>query len=195
LGHLGRLQQTAGRPLRVLSFGCGPEPVLREFLAQGGQATLTLCDSEPRALERCRLHFRRLERQLGTQLDIDYVRISAQCLIIDGAAAASLRLSAGTEGYDAILVLGLLDYLQEEIILNLLDILVAMLRSGGELFVTTMHRANRWRALMEYVGNWRLLHRDEDELRDLVVGHPQRLEPVELITDVTGANLYFVGRR
>jgi ubiquinone/menaquinone biosynthesis C-methylase UbiE len=71
--HRGRMQwahhhlwqhmhSNTRRPVRILSFACGPERILREFVAQGGNCEITLCDHDGRALEYCRREFKKIMR-------------------------------------------------------------------------------------------------------------------------------------
>jgi hypothetical protein len=53
-----RTQRTPERQLHVLSFACGPERILREFVA--GTCAITLCDFDSRALSYCQHKFKQL---------------------------------------------------------------------------------------------------------------------------------------
>jgi SAM-dependent methyltransferase len=193
-GRLAALEATLGRPLRVLSFACGPERVLREYVAAGHAGHLVLCDFEPQALAYCRRRFRKLLRcDDGTT--VDYVELAASDVFTDGRSLHALRERAPGGAYDAVLVLGLLDYLSGATVAPFLDGLASLLESEGELLVTNMHVGNPWRSLMEYEGDWWVVHRTREELRDLATGPHERVAPVELRTDPSGVNLLFAGVR
>ena len=189
-----RVHDNAGRPIRILSFACGPEHILREFVAQGGNCEITLCDHDGRALEYCRREFKKIMRKTGTEIPIHYVELSAYALLKNPAAIDLLRQPVGEGHYDAILVLGLLDYLQDQAFTKFLDALATLLKPGGDILLTNVNRNNPWRSFMEYIGEWRVISRDRDEFRDLVIGNPPRFSITELITDESGTNLYFAGR-
>ncbi len=192
--HIRRQVCNAGkRPIQILSFACGPEHVLREFAAQGGVCEITLCDHDSRALEYCRREFKKIAHKTGTNLPIHYVELSATTLLKDPTAVSFLQQPIVEGSYDVILVLGLLDYLPEQAVTNFMDILVTLLRPGGVMLLTNVHRSNLWRSFMEYVGEWRLLYRDEVEFHNLMIGAPERFKTTTMITDDTGVNLYFAG--
>jgi extracellular factor (EF) 3-hydroxypalmitic acid methyl ester biosynthesis protein len=195
VGHLHRLHRGAGRPLRVLSVACGPERVLRQFVAEGGRCAMTLCDVDRRALDVCRRQFAKLGPRLDAPGAVEYVELSPHRLIKDAGAAAALRPGGGADGYDVILVLGLLDYLRSAEVARFLDVMVDLLATGGQLLLTNVHAVNPWRAYMEYVGNWNVVHRDVPSFQAMAVGEPARLRPVELTLDETGTNIYFLGTR
>jgi extracellular factor (EF) 3-hydroxypalmitic acid methyl ester biosynthesis protein len=195
VGHLHRLHREAGRPLRVLSIACGPERVLRQFVVEGGQCAMTLCDVDRRALDVCRRQFAKLGHRLDAPSTVECVELSPRRLITEAGAAEVLRPGGGAEGYDVILVLGLLDYLRSAEVARFLDVMVDLLATGGHLMLTNVHAVNPWRAYMEYVGNWNVFHRDVPSFRAMAVGEPARLQPVELTLDETGTNIYFLGTR
>ena len=189
-----RISGNARKPVRILSFACGPEHILRQFVAQGADCEITLCDHDGRALEYCRREFKKIMRKTGTEIPIHYVELSAYALLKDPAAIELLRQPVPEGQYDVILVLGLLDYLQAQAFTRFLDILATLLKPGGDILLTNVNRNNPWSSFMEYIGEWRVISRDRDELRDLVIGNPPRFSTTELIPDESGTNLYFAGR-
>jgi extracellular factor (EF) 3-hydroxypalmitic acid methyl ester biosynthesis protein len=203
--HRGRMQwahhhlwqhmhSNTRRPVRILSFACGPERILREFVAQGGTCEITLCDHDGRALEYCRREFKKIMRKTGSEIPVHYVELSAYALLKDPAAIELIRQPVQEGQYDVILVLGLLDYLQAQAFTKFLDILATLLKPGGDILLTNVNRNNPWRSFMEYIGEWRVISRDKDEFRDLVIGNPPLFSTTELIPDASGINLYFAGR-
>ena len=190
-----RVNSTAEQPFRILSFACGPEHVLRKFVALGGACEITLCDADNRALDYCRREFKKIARKTGTEIPIHYVELSANKLLKDPACKALLQEPVDGQEYDIILVLGLFDYLSAQAANNVLDILVSILKTGGDILLTNVHPDNPWRSFMEYIGDWRVISREEDEFSNLVIGNPPRLEAIELIRDASGTNVYFAGRK
>jgi SAM-dependent methyltransferase len=168
--------------------------VLRDFLdPQTVQALdIVLADSDGNALRYCRKKFGELGAELGTMPSIRNVEISAFSLLKNDSALEKLRHPGG-EGYDAILILGLLDYLPDDIAARFIDACTSLLVPGGSFLLTNLHRDNPWRSLMEYTFNWNVLHRDATELTRIACGRGM-LEPVRVSPDATGTNLYFEGR-
>lgn len=185
LARLAALAAAVGeRPLRLLSFACGPERVLRgseELLGARG-LEITLCDADPRALAHAERHLRRAGTTVrGHALSVRQLLRDPQ-LLVDPRG-----------GYDGVLVLGLLDYLTDAAARRLLAALAQRLRPGGELLLSNLHVVNPWRAFMEYTLDWVVRHRDLAGLADLA---PPTIEPLELHPDpAAGTNLLFAGRR
>lgn len=195
LERLWALQRSLDRPLRVLSFACGSERLLRTFVAQGGEGQFTLCDADGRALQFCRRRFDWLGRRSGTTVPLKTRQVSVAMLLSDAKASAELRQLAGDEGYDVVSALGVLDYLHTDAAAAFLTRLVPLVRPGGTLLLSNMHASNPWRSAMEYVVDWQVIHRELPALHDLLAVSAPALTPAELTTDDTGASMFYAGVR
>jgi extracellular factor (EF) 3-hydroxypalmitic acid methyl ester biosynthesis protein len=195
-GHLRRhVSNHTDQLLKVCSFSCGPEHILRQFVAEGGRCEITLCDHDTRALEYCRRQFQKILRKTGTDLPLHSIELSASDVLNHPVATNRLHQTVGENGYDIILVPGLLDYLKAPALSKFLDCLATLLRLDGEILLTNVNVNNPWRSFMEYIGDWYVIARSKDELSDLVQGNPARFSTIELLTDETGTNLYYAGRK
>ncbi|MBZ4421808.1 class I SAM-dependent methyltransferase [Myxococcus sp. RHSTA-1-4] len=197
LRHLRQHELELGRPLRVLSFACGPEHTLREYAAGGASGHFTLCDFDAAPLEHCRRQFQMLTRRSGPGIPpsptVSYVQVSTYQLLRSEERLAELR---HPEGHDVLVVAGLLDYLKDATAERVLDALASLVVPGGRVLLTNLHHPNPWRAFMEYVGDWRVLHRSREEFQALCVGGPaRRLSSLELTCDTSGTNVFWAGRR
>ncbi|MCP3142734.1 methyltransferase domain-containing protein [Pyxidicoccus xibeiensis] len=197
LRHLRQHERELARPLRVLSFACGPEHTLREYAAAGATGHFTLCDFDPAPLEHCRRQFQMLTGRSGPGIPppptVDYVQVSTYQLLRQKELVDRLRQP---EGHDVLVVAGLLDYLTDKVAERFLDVLAALVAHGGLVLLTNLHRPNPWRAFMEYVGDWRVLHRSTEEFQALCEGGPERrLATLELTSDASDTNLFWAGRR
>ncbi|QRN99611.1 class I SAM-dependent methyltransferase [Archangium violaceum] len=198
LGHIRRREQELGRPLRVLSFACGPEHTLREHTALGGTGAYTLCDFDPAPLDYCRRQFdklARLPRGGAPEPKIQYVQLSTYQLLRHREAVDKLHDPSGP--MDVIVAAGILDYLKDNVIARFLDTMASMLAPGGLLLLTNLHEGhNPWRALMEYVCDWFVIHRTPSQFQVMCEGPPERrMSTLELTTDSTGTNLFWAGQR
>jgi SAM-dependent methyltransferase len=193
--RLTALADRLGRAPRVLSFACGPERVLRAWVADGHAGRLVLADFEPRALAHCRRKFTRLLGRAAPGTTVDYVETRADEVFRDSHGVATLADHTPDGRFDAVLVLGLLDYLEPRVILSLVDGLAELLADDGELLLTNLHAGNPWQSLMEYDGDWFVRHRTADEFRALATGAGGLIVTDELRPDATGTNLFFAGRR
>jgi cyclopropane fatty-acyl-phospholipid synthase-like methyltransferase len=68
---------------------------------------------------------------------------------------------------DLIYSLGLIDYLSDELVLRLMDWIYDELKPGGRVILGNVHTSNPSRGMMDYLLDWRLIHRDEADLNRL----------------------------
>ena len=186
LAWLEQHARERGEPLRVLSFACGPERILRAHAEAGASFDATLCDHDPRALAHAQATLAGAVAGRGT---VQCVKLSAIGLIRGGPALPAELASA----FDAVLVLGLFDYLSDLLVRRLAGALRTLLRPGGLLLASNLDRRNPHRCLMEYVGDWYVLHRDHAEFERLMLTLPG-LSTLDLSTDPNATNLLFMGR-
>jgi len=197
MGHMRRLEQERGRPLRVLSFACGPEHSLREHTALGGTGSYLLCDFDPAPLDYCRRQFEKLARmpRSGVPMpELRFIQLSTYQLIRYRDSLQKLHHPDGP--LDIVVAAGILDYLKDNVIARFLDMMSSLLAPGGVLLLTNLNQQNPWRAFMEYVGDWVVVHRTPEHFRSLCEGPPERnLTTLDLTTDPSGTNLFWAGQR
>lgn len=196
LAHLRlRARLHPGRQPRILSFACGPEHALRAYAGFGARFEGVLCDFDPFALEYTQRQMDAICRYLDLPPTIHYELLSTYQLIRDRGSLDRLR-SIGKGGpYDVVVVAGLLDYLKANVAEKFLGLLIQLLAEDGLLLVTNVHLENPWRFLMESLGDWSVIHRTRDELREIVAGaEGPRLSVIDVDTDRSGTNLFLSGR-
>lgn len=194
--HRGRLDwacaqidghtRTLLRP-RVLSFACGPEVVLREWVRRGGEAEITLADHDPSALAWAKKRLLKARaRDNGTT--VSTIEANAFALLRGSDALAGLG-----GGFDVVCVLGLLDYLEDAQIVTFLEAIAKTVRPGGLLLTSNLHVTNPWRALMEMTADWNVAHRSVAGFEALVTATGAFGAPR---TDLhaSGTNLYCAAR-
>jgi len=197
MGHMRRLEQERGRPLRVLSFACGPEHSLREHTALGGTGSYLLCDFDPAPLDYCRRQFEKLARmpRSGVPMpELRFIQLSTYQLIRYRDSLQKLHHPDGP--LDIVVAAGILDYLKDNVIARFLDMMSSLLAPGGVLLLTNLNQQNPWRAFMEYVGDWVVVHRTPEHFRSLCEGPAERnLTTLDLTMDPSGTNLFWAGQR
>jgi hypothetical protein len=99
------------------------------------------------------------------------------------------RAAEELRGADYIACQGFLDYLANEDLVALLSSLHQSLAPNGELMVFNF-RDQASRAYMEWVGNWYLNYRREEELADLADRAGVLSESVSIGSEETGADLF-----
>ncbi|EPX58826.1 hypothetical protein D187_003541 [Cystobacter fuscus DSM 2262] len=197
IGHLNKKEEELGRPLRILSFACGPEHALREHTTMGGTGQFTLCDFDPAPLDFCRRQFEKLARMPRGGIpapDVRFIQVSTYQLLRYRDTLEKLRHPDGP--MDVVVAAGILDYLKENVISRFLDMMSSQLAPGGLMLLTNLHSNNPWRAVMEYVCDWNVIHRDKEHFQSICEGAPERgMKTVETITDSTDTNIFWAGQK
>lgn len=105
-----------------------------------------------------------------------------------------IRQLAANGPYDLILLGGLFDYLNARQCSWLLGQLAGALAPAGRLFFTNIAMDNPHRFCMENVTHWRLIHRNEEDIR-AIVSESEVRGHVSLSRDASGlAHLVTVTR-
>jgi len=169
---------------RVVALACGSGVDLRLALewmpdwraTEPGQVYLN--DYDPAALDFCRA-------ALGPRgNDVAF------------EAGHALRvLKRMTTHADLIMVGGLFDYLSERVCEAVVAAAFERLRPGGRLFFTNIATGNPYRLWMEYVGDWHLIERDEDDVRGFFQRIAGEVARVDVERDVSGLALLVTAER
>lgn len=149
-----------GRRTRMLNVGCGPSFDVRLALGQVHEkidAEILLADLDPQALAFSRKHLSTQDR-----VQIRYQEIDVVALIRNLSAARP------AVEFDAILFGGLFDYVPDDAIAFILRRATKLLAPGGSILFSQVSTANPDRTAMEWFCDWRLLERDEDDVRRLI---------------------------
>lgn len=182
-----------GRVAKIYNLGCGPAQEVGEFLAHE-----TACDNTDfllldfndetlafttRTLEDARTRHR---RRTGLRLE----KRSVQQVIRDSYK----RDPAESGSYDMVYCAGLFDYLSDRVCRRLLEIFYDLLAPGGLLVATNVHTSNPWKNWMEYLAEWHLVYRDEEQFRKLA---PESApdDSVLVKADETGVNIFLEVRK
>ncbi len=105
------------------------------------------------------------------------------------------RRHAPFEAQDLVYSIGLIDYFGDRLVVQLLDVIWTMLRSGGETILGNFHPRNPTRALMDYVLDWKLIHRTEEDMARLFTSSRFRMPPTEIEFEEERINLFARCRR
>jgi extracellular factor (EF) 3-hydroxypalmitic acid methyl ester biosynthesis protein len=162
---------------RILVLACGSAPDLRSLCPQLARtsASFVLADMDPAALA--------LSRRL---LDPFVPRIQyVQANVVTG-----LDQLRGLGPFDLVVAGGLFDYLPDRAATILLRRAFGRLlgADGGMLF-TNIATGNPYRCWIEYMGAWKLIERDEDQIHGLLDAAGLAHVPVRLSRDATGLAL------
>jgi SAM-dependent methyltransferase len=169
---------------RVLSIACGSCADVQRILPfiQNVVGELYLNDADPSAL--------------------DYSRsilapIAHACRFLQGNALRVAKRLEREATFDLVVAGGLFDYLPAKHATYLIETIYHRLLSpDGSLFFTNIASGNPYRPLIEYFGDWFLIERTDDDIRDYCRVAAIPTENVKIARDETGlAHLIEVTRR
>lgn len=189
--HRGRLPWTHARlgelgveRPRLLSFACGPEVILRRWVEAGNTADIVLADHDPNALAFAKKELQRVIRRTKNTSTVRTVTMSAREVMSDDGAIGQLG-----GPFDAVMVLGLLDYLPDALVVRFLRALSDGLAPGGALLTSNLTGPNPWRSLMELTSDWVVAHRSVAGFETLVSA-TTTLATTRTDVHASGVNLY-----
>ncbi len=182
------------RVARIYNLGCGPAQEIQNFITNE-----PLCDSADFLLldfnDETIMHTTRIledlrgrhRRRTGLRIEKKSVH---QVLKDSGSSSASAKQGA----FDVVYCAGLFDYLSDRICRRLLEIFYDLLAPGGLLIATNVHPRNSWRNWMEFLGEWHLVYRDEEQFMKLA---PEKapIGACVVKADPSGVNIFLEVRK
>jgi extracellular factor (EF) 3-hydroxypalmitic acid methyl ester biosynthesis protein len=160
------IAEHGGRPVRILSLGCGPAREVSELVESmdpaGPAVEWVLVDQEIDALRDAHgSTLRALKRQQG--------RGKVRCLHLSfGQMVADPELGTRDETFDIIYTSGLADYLHHDKASQMVAMLLGKVAPQGHLIVANALSPSTWSWACEYLLDWHLVYRTHDDLRALV---------------------------
>lgn len=158
----------------VLSLASGSNRDLRSMasLIKGSKCHFYLNDHDNDALEFSRAG-------LGA--------LAQQCEFIEGNAVRAIANM--NRNFDLILIGGLFDNLRDNFICYLLQNAWVRLNPGGRILVTNIRKDNPYRVWLDYIVDWKLIERDEDDYRRLCLDVIGTADVMSVEYDITGLAL------
>ena len=86
--------------------------------------------------------------------------------------------------------IGLMDYLEDAIVVKCLDWMYDLLLLGGEVMIGNFDSENPDKAYLDYIDEWILIHRTPAGLRELFSQSKFGDRPVEVFSDTTNVQLF-----
>lgn len=183
---LHEIERALGEGGRVTSLACGPAEEVFDVLAKVDSPSLqaTCLDVDLQALA-----------QVAERRDQEgwkgHMRLEQANLIQLATGRSKLHLAP----QDLIYSIGLIDYFQDRFVVALLNWIHDHLRPGGRVVLGNFHPNNPDRALMDHVLDWRLVHRDEQDMHRLFRASRFGKACDEIRFEKEGVNLFAVGLR
>ena len=91
---------------------------------------------------------------------------------------------------DLIYSVGLIDYFDDDLVVKLLSLAHSLLRPGGRVIVGNFHPCNQFKTMMDYVMDWRLIHRDEQKMDELFTRSAFNRPCTKITFEEQGINLF-----
>ncbi|MBL9116441.1 MAG: class I SAM-dependent methyltransferase [Verrucomicrobiaceae bacterium] len=167
------LCRAAGRPLRVLSIGCGAAPEAGKFIAEDDLSEgseFTLVDFNETTLAEARNCTQRALEHSWRQARIQTVNRSVQNLVAEDCRMTRARSRVDPDAvvrpgaYDVVYCTGLYDYFSDRACERLTELLYHSLAPQGSMLVCNFTPANPIQHFMRLVLDWKLVHRTPEEL-------------------------------
>ena len=150
----------AAKEFHVASLACGPAREIFDVFEKAGDKSrlqVSCIDIDREALAQVTAHAQ--QQKLGEQVQTFHGN-----LIYLATGRQELDLAP----QDLIYSLNLTDYFSDELAATLINWIYDELRPGGRAILGNFHPRNPSRGLMEHVLDWRLTHRDEAAMNQLV---------------------------
>ncbi|MEN8678975.1 MAG: class I SAM-dependent methyltransferase [Akkermansiaceae bacterium] len=182
-------EKSGDRKARILNLGCGPAHEIQSFIKTSelsSRCEFSLLDFNDETLRFTGEALNNLKNQHGRDTEIHLIKRSVHQLL---KQANTGDAELDWDGYDLVYCAGLFDYLSQRVCRRLTDVFFKMVRPGGKVVVTNVSSTNPSIGWMEYLLEWNLVYRNDDEMKDLV---PDSVDSraSRLLADTTGVNLF-----
>ena len=150
------IKENQGRATSVTSLACGPAQELFDVFDQledTRQLKASCLDIDMQAL--AFVSEKRDKHRLQNR-----IRLIEANLVYLALGRHKLDLS----DQDLIYSTGLIDYFNDELVVKLLNWIYDQLRPGGKVIVGNIHTPNSWKAIMDYLLDWKLIYRNEEDM-------------------------------
>jgi extracellular factor (EF) 3-hydroxypalmitic acid methyl ester biosynthesis protein len=174
-----------GQKIKILSVACGPAFELQDVITSTEDCArfhFTLLDQDENALAEARNQIAKIEKKLGTEVEVDYLNESVRTLL------KTAELSKRWGNFDYIYSMGLFDYLTPPVAKAVMGKLYQILNVGGEMAIGNFHISNASRYYMEYWLDWVLYYRTEHDFIDLLKN--ARSAKSKILFEDTGSQMF-----
>ncbi len=177
-----------GKPVHVTVFACGPARELFDVYAELEDPSLlvtTLIDIDLQALSYVS---DKKDAFRGAPLPMELHRENLIYL-----ALGRRKLSLPPQ--DLIYSIGLIDYFNDQLVVKLSDYAHQLLRPGGRVIFGNFHPKNPLKAYMDYILDWKLIHRDEADMDRLFQTSAFEKPAEDIRFEEEGINLFAICRK
>lgn len=169
----------AHKPIEILSVACGPACEISDIFKNAADTqryNITLLDQDAEALKEATCNIKATELRIGDKINVNYIQQSV----------VHIHKIKHQVKYNCIYSMGLFDYLPKHVAQRLAKQLYNLLAPGGLLLIGNYHVDNPRRYVMEYWTDWKLIHRTEDEMIELLPS----VNNIDVQKDSTGIQMF-----
>lgn len=151
--------------MEVLSVGCGPAFEIKDIVRSPQDCEnfhFIFMDQDPQALSEAGDLIHGIEKKFARKIEVDYIHSSVRTTLF------SRTFMAKFNQFHFIYSMGLFDYLTAPVAKAVIARLYQKLKPNGEMVIGNFHVSNPSRYYMEYWGDWVIIHRTEDEFKNLL---------------------------
>ncbi|MCP4147747.1 MAG: hypothetical protein GY757_08345, partial [bacterium] len=181
------INEKNGKTANIMSIACGPSREILDVLqSTSGEKALkaTLLDFDLKALSFVDEELENLDLKKNVELVNENI-----LLLISG------RKKLLIEKQDFVYSIGLIDYFSDRIVIKLLNYIHSILHENGRVMVGNFHPQNPTKAFMDYVLEWPLIHRSEEDMNRLFMSSKFQRPCDKIIFEEEGINLFVECRK
>jgi SAM-dependent methyltransferase len=171
-----------GKIVKIASLACGPSKEIFDIYQSIKNKEIlktTLLDFDEQAIKFLR------DTKRNNNLEGQIKLIQENLLHI-----ALGRKSIDMNNKDLIYSLGLIDYLQDKAVIKLLNWIHQVLKLGGRVILGNFHPNNPCKVFMDYIFEWKLIHRDEEEISNIFKKSAFNCTPTRIFFEDQGINMF-----
>ncbi len=169
--------------IRIMNLACGSNRELFDFLSRCDfteAIDATCVDADPNALEYTNQHVNVFPHKASIRLMNDNVV---------KWSVGGMRHEYGLQ--DIIYSAGLTDYLDRRLFQALASRCHEHLKPGGALIIGNFSPRNRNRVIMDHIFHWKLIHRSEEDIKELFANGPFGAN-LAILAEEEGVNLFAI---
>ncbi len=170
----------------IMNLACGSNRELFDFIARFPHSEKLDClciDADPEALE-----------YTSKYVDVFEHRAKITLMQENVLKWALGRVRHNFQMRDIIYSAGLTDYLDDRLFAALATRAWDYLKPGGILILSNFSKANPNKAWMDHIFQWKLIHRDENDLKSIFDKTPFGRD-IEVLSEPEGVNLFAIARK
>lgn len=177
-----KLREHPERTIKITTLACGPAREVFdafETIDDKNRIEATLIDIDQQAIEL-------VQAEAAKRGLTDHIRLVHGNLVYLSLGKVKIDLAE----QDLVYSIGLIDYFSDKFVNRLMGFGHSILRAGGRLILGNFHPNNVDKALMDYVVDWRLIHRTEQDMNRLYEGSAFGRPCTEILFEDAGVNLF-----